>query len=305
MSERIKAFKAFGSGLECHGFRYEEGKEYSQDDLAPPCGEEFHATLMPLHVLRNTSAATLEFREVELTDVVGPENDGYTKVVGKTIRIGAKIDLTELIEAQVEFVFKHAERPVEGGEQENGLAAASRCFGAATVSGEFGAATVSGDCGAATASGGFGAATVSGDWGAAMASEDLGAATASGRSSGATASGDWGAATVSGYRSVATASGYSGAATVSGSYGVAAASGECGVATASARNGAATASGDRSIAFAAGFDGRARATLGNWIVVTERDSEGTILGVQSAKVDGQTIKADTYYVLRGGNLEEA
>jgi hypothetical protein len=45
--------------------------------------------------------------------------------------------------------------------------------------------------------------------------------------------------------------------------------------------------------------------LGCWLVLTERDDEGHILGVQAVKVDGESIKADTWYELRGGKVVEA
>ena len=113
-----------------------------------------------------------------------------------------------------------------------------------------------------------------------------GAATASGRSGAATASGDNGAAT---------ASGWSGAATASGRYGAATASGD---------NGAATASGDEAIAITTGKDSKARGNTGTWIVLTERDHNWHILEVRAVKVDGATVKADTWYTLRGGEVVE-
>ena len=122
---------------------------------------------------------------------------------------------------------------------------------------------------------------------------------------GSTTKADNGAATASGWSGAATASGWYGAATASGESGAATASGWSGAATASGRSGAATASGEESIAITTGKDGRARGITGTWIVLTERDNDWHILEVRAVHVDGDTIKPDTYYTLRGGQVVEA
>lgn len=117
------------------------------------------------------------------------------------------------------------------------------------------------------------------------------------------------------------ASGVSGNAAAAGSYGNAAASGERGNAAASSSCGNAAASGVRGTATATGSDGRAYAlgeqciavawgsnslakgALGNWIVVSEHASGG-IVDAKLAQVDGEIIKADTWYTLRHGKIVE-
>ena len=102
----------------------------------------------------------------------------------------------------------------------------------------------------------------------------------------------------------ATASGESGAATASGRYGAATASGDYGAATASGESGAATASGGESVAIVTGREGKASGALGCWIVLTERDANWHIVEVRAVRVDGKTVKANTFYRLAGGNLVE-
>ena len=127
----------------------------------------------------------------------------------------------------------------------------------------------------------------------------------------------------SGWRGNAAASGWSGNAAASGNLGNAAASGESGNAAASGERGNAAASGDSGTAVVTGFAGRAtalgeqclavawgedslaRGTVGNWIVVSERDDDGNIIDVKIAKVDGDTVKADTWYKLVNGEIMEA
>ena len=68
--------------------------------------------------------------------------------------------------------------------------------------------------------------------------------------------------------------------------------------------GAASATGEESVAMASGYEGKARASVGSWIVLTERDDEGHILGMQCAKVDGNILKPDVYYMLNNGKIVE-
>ena len=71
---------------------------------------------------------------------------------------------------------------------------------------------------------------------------------------------------------------------------------------------AATVEGKESIAIATGIEGRAKGSLGCYIVLAEwyRDEceSWHIKHVQSAKVDGEKIKADTFYTLKNGEFVE-
>ena len=101
------------------------------------------------------------------------------------------------------------------------------------------------------------------------------------------------------------ASGVRGNAAASGWSGNAAASGVRGTATASGTRGTASAEGDQCIAVAWGENSCARGKAGTWIVVSEYGDDGNIINAAMAKVDGETIKPDTWYTLRGGEIVEA
>lgn len=90
----------------------------------------------------------------------------------------------------------------------------------------------------------------------------------------------------------------------SGWSGNAAASGERGNAAASGKYGLASAEGDQCIAVAWGENSYARGKAGTWIVVSEYGDDGNIINAAMAKVDGETIKPDTWYTLRGGEIVE-
>ena len=119
------------------------------------------------------------------------------------------------------------------------------------------------------------------------------------------------AATSGNYAHAATSGGYANAAT-SGEYAHAATSGDCAnAATSGYRAHAATSggyanaatSGANAIAAAIGLGGKAKAALGSWIVAAEYDNNGAPVCVLAAKVDGEAIKADTWYMVRGGKWE--
>lgn len=105
------------------------------------------------------------------------------------------------------------------------------------------------------------------------------------------------------------ATGPRGAASATGYQGVASATGPRGVASATGDRGAASATGEAGVALAAGFGCKAKGALGCAICVVERgnwDGETyPIINIKAAIVDGDIIKADTYYMLINGAFVEA
>lgn len=116
-------------------------------------------------------------------------------------------------------------------------------------------------------------------------------ATNTGKQSAATNTGDQSAATNTGNQSAATNTGYRSAATNTGDWS------------------AASVEGKDSIAIVTGYDSKAKGAMGCWIVLTERgDWDGNtypIINVQAFKVDGISIKADTFYKLKNSKPVEA
>ena len=86
-----------------------------------------------------------------------------------------------------------------------------------------------------------------------------------------------------------------------------AATGYQGAASATGDRGAASATGKESIACGLGYQCKAKGALGCWIVLAEREDYPSyhIKQVKAALVDGETIKADTYYTLIDGAFVEA
>ena len=129
---------------------------------------------------------------------------------------------------------------------------------------------------------------------------DRSAAMNTGNCSAATNTGDYSAATNTGYQSAATNTGYRSAATNTGDYSAATNTGNCS---------AAKVSGKDSVAIATGRNSKAAGAIGDWIVLTERGEWNgetfPIKEVKAFKVDGEKIKADTFYKLVDGEAVEA
>ena len=112
--------------------------------------------------------------------------------------------------------------------------------------------------------------------------------------------GDYSVATNTGYRSAATNTGYRSAATNTGDYSAA---------TNTGYRSAASAEGKESFAINTGYFGKAKGALGGWIACAEwaENDEGSRRPVdfRAVKVDGEEIKADTWYRLKDGKFVEA
>ena len=317
MEQKIKAYKAFDKDLSCRGFKYEVGKEYEETGDIKACEKGFHACPYPLDVFGYYTPAGSRFCEVYQGGKI--DDSESDKVCSSKIRIGAELDIKGLVKAAVSYV---KERCTNECNADPGKPATAGYRGAATA-GDSGAATA-GDYGAATAgyrgaaTAGYRGAATAGDSGAATAGNygaatagNYGAATAG--DSGAATAGDSGAATA-GYRGAATA-GYYGAATAGDSG--AATAGYRGAATAGYRGaatagdyGAATARGKASTGFnglsvARGSNVQVKGGIGAILVIAEeRGDTYDIVDWKAVLVDGEVVKADTWYRLENGELVE-
>ena len=164
----MKGYKVFDEGMICKDKQYAENTVF-EEEKAKPCVCGMHFCKEPLAVLRYYPAAQAkEFAEVEALDEA--LTDDNTKFCTTKLKVGAKLSIRQLVDAQIEFVREHC---TNENNAETGKSATAGKYGAATA-GNRGAATA-GNSGAATA-GNSGAATA-GKYGAATAG-DSGAATA-------------------------------------------------------------------------------------------------------------------------------
>ena len=120
----------------------------------------------------------------------------------------------------------------------------------------------------------------------------------------ATNTGDCSAATNTGDYSAATNTGYHSAATNTGDCSAATNTGDCSAATNTGNRSVAKVEGKESIAIVTGRDSKASGALGCWLVLAERNACDVILQVKAVRVDGETIKENTWYKLKDGQIIE-
>ena len=144
----------------------------------------------------------------------------------------------------------------------------------------------------------------------AVNSGDSSSAVNSGYSSSAVNSGYRSSAVNSGYRSSAVNSGDRSSAVNSGDSSSAVNSGDSSSAVNSGYRSSAVNSGCEGVAIALGVAGKAKAALGGWLVLTEWKYNETKhmwhrIDLKSVQVDGEKIKADTFYQLVNGEFVES
>ena len=81
--------------------------------------------------------------------------------------------------------------------------------------------------------------------------------------------------------------------------------GDCSAATNTGYRSVATVGGKESVAISLGASGYAKGAIGCWIVLAEWDTESEHrIDIKSFYVDGEKVKANTFYMLRDGELVE-
>ena len=279
----MKVYKGTDRQMKCRGMQYALGETAVFDGEPHLCKAGLHACEQPIDVLNHYAPNASRYFEAEAEEVSAERESSDSKIVAKKMTLKAEIGVPGLVKAQIEYIknqigFDDAIKRANA-EKEN---------------------HATGNLGAASATGYLGAASATGDRGAASATGDLGAASATG---------DRGAASATGYRGAASATGNRGAASATGNLGAASATGYLGAASATGYLGAASATGKAGVALAAGLECKAMGALGCAICCVERgewDGETyPIVAVKAAIVDGERIKADTWYRLKNGKFVEA
>ena len=296
--EKKKGYKGFKKGLICdptgkNPFQYAENTTFEESD-AKICNCGLHFCENPFDVLNHygfvgNDSTLNEFAEVESLDEC--LTDDNKKFVTKKLHIGARLSIAGLVQAFVNFTFGRVDWKND----------------AATNTGYRSAATNTGNQSAATNTGNQSAATNTGYQSAATNTGYQSAATNTGYRSAATNTGYQSAATNTGNRSAATNTGYRSAATNTGNRSAATNTGNQSAATNTGYWSAAAVEGKESFAIATGIEGKAKGSLGCYIAVAEYEETEDgyrLVDFKSHIVDGETIKADTFYMLKNGEFVE-
>ena len=287
----MKAYKGFDKDLKCRDFQYEIGKEYEEKE-AIACEKGFHACENPLDVLHYYPPCNgSRYCEVEQSGEFS-KRSGDSKVASTKIKIGNEIGLKGIIQAGISFVLDKTEwndgtaintddQSVATNIKDWSIAINTSHHSTATNIGDRSTTINTGFYSAATNAGGYSSAINTGHYSAAMNTGCHSATMNTGNQSIAVNLGGRSIATSTGDRSTATSIGYHSAAEVGGG---------------------------ESVAMVTGYKSKAKAGLGSAIVIAERgDWNGEtypLINIRAAIVDGEKIKADTWYTLKNGEFVE-
>ena len=147
MEKVIKSYKGFNKDMTCRGFQYEEGKEY-EEETADACHSGFHACEYPLDCLGYYSPNESVYHEVEQNGEFDRGEDD-SKVASTKIKIGARLDISGLVKAAIDFTMSRVKKEAESDED----------YGASSATGDYGASSATGNCGASSATGYKGASS--------------------------------------------------------------------------------------------------------------------------------------------------
>ena len=265
----IKSYKGFDKNLKCRDFQYEIGKEYEMDGEIKVCSRGFHACESPFEVFDHYPMIDSRFCEVEQDGNISKEDRG-TKICSSKIKIKAELKLADMINLGVEWLKeitspKKMKTSIKDNSSGNGAQIGSSGNGAKIGSSGYGAQIGSSGNGAQIGSSGYVAQIGSSGNGAQIGSSGNGAKIGS-----------------------------SGNGAKIGSSG----------------NGAKIDStGEDCVIMCAGINSVAKASKGSWITLSEwsysdKKQRYIPVCVKTEFVDGEKIKADTYYKLDGGVFKE-
>ena len=262
----IKAYKGFNKDMTCRGFQFKEGETY-EEERAVVCKTGFHACENPLDCLSYYGPNESIYREVELDGDVSREEGRDSKIAASKIKIGAKIDFKGMIKASVDFVLERVK-------------ATTGDYAHSATTGDYAHSATTGDS-AHSATTGYSAHSATTGYYAHSATTGNSAHSATtGNSAHSATTGDYAHSATTGNSAHSATTGYYAHSEVKG---------------------------ENAIAAALGAKSKARGALGCWIVLAEWDTTETwkLVNVKAARIDGETLKPDTWYKLENGAFVEA
>jgi len=315
MTDNKHGYKAYDPGLVCRGYQYEEGKTYKKNGHGVCVGGVTHYCVNPFDVLNHyplvrNDGKFSEFTTVEAIDE--PVTDDGRKFATSTIKIGVKLGFAGFVKACIDFVYEKTIKNMPSDKVETGGSAqigSSGGFAQIGSSGGFAQIGSSGDYAKIGSSGNFAKIGSSGD------SAQIGS---SGNSAKIGSSGDYAKIGSSGNSAKIGSSGDSAQIGSSGGFAQIGSSGgfaQIGSSGDSAQIGSSgnfakiDISGNTSVGAAIGLNSIIKGAVGNWITLAEwaYDSDKQRCApvcVKSAQIDGEIIKADTWYKLADGEFVE-
>ena len=301
----IKSYKGFDKNLRCRGFQYKIGGIYEMDGKIKMCNRGFHACESPFDVFDYYTMIDSRFCEVEQDGNISKWDRG-TKICSSKIKIKAELKLADMINLGVEWL-KEITSPekiktsIKDNSSGNNAQIGSSGDGAKIGSSGYRAKIGSSGDGAQIGSSGNNAKIGSSGYGAKIGSSGYDAQIGS--------SGDGAQIGSSGYGAKISSSGYGAQIGSSGDGAQIGSSGYGAKISSSGYGAKIDSTGEDCVIMCAGINSVAKASKGSWVTLSEwsysEEKQRYIpICVKTEFVDGEKIKADTYYSLKGGVFVE-
>ena len=270
MTDNKHGYKAYEPGLVCRGYQYEEGKTYKKNGHGVCVGGVTHYCVNPFDVLDHyplvrEDGKFSEFTTVEAIDE--PVTDDGRKFATSTIKIGVKLGFAGFVKACIDFVYEKTIKNMPSDKVETGYSAQ---IGSSGNNAKIGSSGNNAKIGSSGYSAKIGS---------------------------------------SGYSAKIGSSGNSAQIGSSGNFAKIGSSGDSAQIGSSGDSAKIDISGNASVGAAIGINSIIKGAVGNWITLAEwaYDSDKQRCApvcVKSAQIDGQIIKADTWYKLTDGEFVE-
>ena len=289
MSDKvITSYKGFDNNMQCRGFQYEVGKEYEMDGEIKCCNRGFHACKSPLEVWDYYDMLNSRYAEVEQSGKIDAE-ENTTKVCSSRIKIKTELKLADIINIGVEWL-KDITSPskVKADCALNDNGDRKKQIGSSGDYAKIGSSGYSAQIGSSGYYAKIGSSGYSAQIGSSGYSAQIGS---------------------SGYSAKIGSSGYSAKIGSSGDYAQIGSSGDSAQIGSSGDYAKIGSTGEDSVIMCAGNCSRAKAKVGSWITLAEwkwsdEKNHNVPVCVKTEYVDGENVKADTWYQLKNGKFVE-
>jgi len=343
MSENvITSYKGFDKNMKCRGFKYEVGKEYEMDGEIRCCNRGFHACKSPIEVWDYYDMLNSRFAEVEQSGKID-EEEMSTKICSSRIKIKAELKLADIINIGVEWlkdITSPSKVKADGVLNDNGYRrkqigssgyyaqigssgyyaqigssgyyaqiGSSGNYAKIGSSGDYAQIGSSGNYAKIGSSGYYAQIGSSGDYAKIGSSGDYAQIGSSGNYAKIGSSGYYAQIGSSGYYAQIGSSGYYAQIGSSGNYAKIGSSGDYAQIGSSGDYAQIDSTGEDSVIMCAGNESKAKAKVGSWITLAEwkwsdEKNRNVPVCVKTEYVDGENIKADTWYQLKNGKFVE-
>ena len=310
MEEKVIAYKGFNKYLTCRNFQYEIGKEYEEQEVSV-CESGFHACENPFDVLDYYGdILNNRFCKVEQSGTIKKDDK---KQASSKIKVVAEIGFTGLFKAGVEWIKKITnptpiveETKGKNDRDKIGSSGNSAKIGSSGDDAQIGSSGNSAQIGSSGNSAQIGS---SGDYAHIGSSGDYAQIGSSGNDAQIGSSGDYAQIGSSGDDAHIGSSGYDAQIGSSGYSAQIGSSGNSAKIGSSGDDAQIDSTGEDSVICCAGDSSLVKAKKGSWITLSEwkysEEKQRSIpVCVKTEFVDGERIKADTWYKLINGEFVE-